>query len=190
MKCKNCEKPTIEHPHMDCKQFTPSEDKNVMLDRVAREQLAKKEKGCSKCKGIGVYHSPSCSNNSLEKSNKVVTPQDRDSDETLGDDKTSESNHCSQEKTHLDVPVSEDKEPVRQRINNASSGSDFKLSYKIKSVPYQDVLGIEDVKEFIRRLKESFIEDWEFSKKAEAEPYIHFRRIIERIHKLAGKELI
>ena len=74
----------------------------------------------------------------------------------------------------------------------APSGSSFKLSDKMFKWDDADngSFDFEDVKEFIRRLKEEFIEDWEFSKKAKAEPYIHFRRVIDRINKLAGKELI
>ncbi len=48
----------------------------------------------------------------------------------------------------------------------------------------------EDVRESVKKLIKGFLEDWDFSKKAKAEPYIHIRRVIERITKEMGKDLI
>ncbi len=44
--------------------------------------------------------------------------------------------------------------------------------------------GLELIRRIEKELKDHFIEDWDFSKKAKAEPYIHFRRILEAIHKI------
>lgn len=48
----------------------------------------------------------------------------------------------------------------------------------------------EDVKEFIRLLKDAMNKDIEFCKKADILPSIHPRRVIELIDKLAGDKLI
>lgn len=52
------------------------------------------------------------------------------------------------------------------------------------------VLDVEDVKAYIKMLYESLIQDWEFCKKANVEPHIHPRRVIELIHRHAGDKLI
>jgi NMD protein affecting ribosome stability and mRNA decay len=51
-----------------------------------------------------------------------------------------------------------------------------------------DCIGLKDL--FIKKLKEGLNNDWEFCKKANVEPHIHPRRILEFIDKLAGKSLI
>jgi len=48
----------------------------------------------------------------------------------------------------------------------------------------------QDVKEFLKELKEGFNKDWEVCKKANCEPHIHPRRVIEFIDKLAREELV
>ena len=39
MKCKNCEKPTIEHPHMDCKQFIIIMELKTLKDLIIYHQV-------------------------------------------------------------------------------------------------------------------------------------------------------
>ncbi len=141
MKCKNCEKPTIEHPHMDCKQFTPS--KGVYIEAVApltREgikSICEENKGCGKLYFNGKRICgernlcPSCSNHSPEFKKKVLDKEPLSS--------------------------SQDKDP--DSVNTwckDKSGSDFKLSDKIEvtNFPKYDVLRVKFVKELILRLKE------------------------------------
>ena len=47
----------------------------------------------------------------------------------------------------------------------------------------------EEVLKKIKILKDGFIEDWEFCKKANTEPHIHPRRVIEFIDKIFEEEL-
>ena len=197
-----------------CKQFIPSEKITTNYDKDNVKYL--KEKGCGKLfgklqttciesqlcplckpegcgkplkgKGIGIlcgeyckvcevtHLHPSCSNNS---------PQ------------------VDSQQSGVQSPPLEDKEPesdTRKGSIMNETGSLFKLSDKIYPKPMakrnqgkilpNSKIDVEDFAEFIRLLKEDFIEDWEFSKKAEAEPYIHFRRVIDKINKRAGSKLL
>ncbi|KKK69428.1 hypothetical protein LCGC14_2934150, partial [marine sediment metagenome] len=51
-----------EEKDCDCKQFTPSEEVCPTRKKGKKCNVCDslENKGCSKCKGMGVYHSPSC----------------------------------------------------------------------------------------------------------------------------------
>jgi len=50
-------------------------------------------------------------------------------------------------------------------------------------------LDVENVKEAVRLLINTVNDDWNFCKKANAEPHIHPRRILETINTIFGNKL-
>ncbi len=167
MKCKNCgiikgfhDNSMVMYLNGNCKQFTPSEPKKYMSTNISSSgEEIKENKGCGKLYFNGKRICgernlcPSCSDNSSLKVLRENTSKWK-TEEIKRLRKEIEDNHNSQCADNSDKVT---KEPVRQRINNASSGSDFKLSDKIVEFDsFCDFKGFEekDVKEFILRLKE------------------------------------
>ena len=140
MKCKNCEKPSIEHPRMDCKQFIPFEDFNeVVGEKIVDNMKNLQNKGCGKRFAVienihipcGLHLCPSCK---LKPTNEC---------------QISSSNHSS---------IDDDKDPdslkrLDEKGTNTSSGSAFILSDKVFGYKGY-VIRTKDVAEFIRRSQE------------------------------------
>ena len=53
----------------------------------------------------------------------------------------------------------------------------------------REVVEAKDIEKSIKKLIERFIYEWDFCKKANVEPFIHLRRVIEIIHKFVENEL-
>ncbi len=197
MKCKNCGHDRINHMTQDCdtgkffpldknglperngachkcgwrkcKQFIPSEDEIVQSDT--------ENKGCGKdvyyqglaigvCGGRSGTLCPLCSNNTQE--TKIKTG---DSGFKSHPGNSSLENKDPDDKTTFHTKVSD-------------SGSDFKLSDKIKHRLDETILHSYDVKEFIRLLKEEICLDLKSSESLCLEK--NKCRNCEKIDKLAG----
>jgi len=80
-----------------------------------------------------------------------------------------------------------DKEIIKKVLSNPYLGKGG--GYHLKDIKKALKLKEEEVLKKIKMLKEGFIEDWEFCKKANTEPHIHPRRVIEFIDKIFEEEL-
>ena len=162
MKCK-CGHVEIAHKEFhkmceekdcDCKQFTPSEEVCPTRKKGKKCNVCDslENKGCSKCKGMGVYHSPSCSNNSPRIPIKAV----KGLINALEDVKRGRYEVIS---NNSSLVMSKDKEPDDGGARTDSC-SDFKLSDGVFTMEIKgqlcDFLFKGDIKEFIRRLKDKF----------------------------------
>jgi hypothetical protein len=86
-------------------------------------------------------------------------------------------------KLHEDMPVFVDNHPDTQTLSD-------KIFYDIEWKHNSRAIYIEDVREFIKKLKDKLNEDGEFCKKGGIIPSIHPRRVKEWIDTLAGEDLI